>query len=133
MLVKHQTFKHLILTVTCGLRVRQEGGRHGEVLHGDDGGGGGGAGQDLSYLRRALRRPCAAADTVAGDRVTGAPEEAVVVKDSVCLIKPSVELAPLRVPADCLTIRLCGDFFLQSSDQCRRTSLTAGTRLGHGS
>ena len=106
-----QTFK--TLSVTWALRVRQEGGRHGEVLHGDDGGGGGRAGQDLSYLRSALRRPRAAADTVAGDRVTGAPEEAVVVEDSVSLIEPGVELTTLSVPADCLTIRLCGHFFLQ--------------------
>lgn len=112
MLVRTSNISHNPL-VTCGLSVRQEGGRDGEVLHGDDGGGGGRAGQDLSYLRSALGRPRAAAHTVTGDRVTGTPEETVVVEDSVCLIKPSVELTSLRVPADCLTVRLCGDFFLQ--------------------
>ena len=102
-----------ICSVGVRVDVREERGGDGEVLHGDEGGRGGRAGQDLSYLRSALRRPRGAAHTVAGDRVTGAPEKAVVVKHSVCLIKPSVELTTLSALADCLTIRLCGDFFLQ--------------------
>ena len=63
-------FKHFqppARSLTCGLGVRGEGGGDGEVLHGDDGRGGGRAGQDLSYLRCALRRARGAANTVTGD------------------------------------------------------------------
>ena len=54
-------------------------------------------------------------------RLAGAEEEAVVVEHLVGVIKPGVELAGLRVPAQGLTRGLAQDILLQTTSPVTQT------------